>query len=83
MPGCQSGREVLSKLRRRRGNEALTEMISETPSAFIRFRRDKHVVSYGYRKEQSPLAGARTSVRFTVRIGKVSGEFQSCRAGGR
>ena len=58
-------------------------MILETPSAFIRFRRDKHVVSYGYRKEQSPLAGARTSVRLIVRIEKTVSEFQNYRAGGR
>ena len=37
-----------SKPRRRRGNESQTKKELETPSAFARLRRDKHVVSYKF-----------------------------------
>jgi A/G-specific adenine glycosylase len=39
---------VTSKSRRRRGNESQIKRKSETPSAFARLRRDKHVVSYKF-----------------------------------
>jgi len=39
---------VKSKSRRRRGNESQIKRKLETPSAFARLRRDKHVVSYKF-----------------------------------